>query len=112
MTLKTRLRAVVFTSQALALCCVAFADDPFEEYFQRKNGVTFSGGEAKEINSATHIIDPWPWYARNTRIPGDGARMSGAVERYHDVNKLPNAPRPIQSEYGTSTNIPSGGGGK
>ena len=111
MTFKTRFRAVVFASQALALCCVAFADDPFEDYFQRKDGVTLGGGNAKEINSATHIIDPWPWYARNTRIPADAGRMSGAVERYRDVSKLPTAPRPIQSEYGSATNIQSSGGG-
>jgi hypothetical protein len=41
--------------------------------------------------------------------------MSDAVQRYRDVSKLPNAPRPIQSEYDASTNIQSansGGGGK
>jgi hypothetical protein len=106
-----RLRAVIFASQALAFCCLAFTDDPFEQYFQRKNGVTYGGGDAKAINSATHTIDPWPWYARNTRIPGNGERMSGAVERYRDVSKLPNAPRPIKSEYEASTNIQSSGGG-
>jgi hypothetical protein len=110
-TFKTRFHALVFASQAAVLCCVAFADDPFEEYFQRKNGVTFSGGDAKAINSATHIIDPWPLRSRNTHIPGDGSRMQGAIERYRDVSKLPQAPRPIQSEYDASTNIQSSGGG-
>jgi hypothetical protein len=109
--LKMIFRAVIRASPAAVLCCLAFADNPFEEYFQRKNGVTFGGGDAKEINSATHIIDPWSKYSRNTRIPGDGARMQGAIERYRDVSKLPLAPRPIQSEYDSSTNIQSSGGG-
>ena len=107
---RNQFRGVIFASQAAVVCCLAFADDPFEQYFQRKEGVTYGAGNAKAINSATHIIDPWPWYARNTRIPGDGARMSGAVERYHDVSKLPNAPRPIRSEYETTINIQSTGG--
>jgi len=57
-----------------------------------------------------------PRYSRNVHIPGDGARMSDVVQRYHDVSKLPNAPRPIQSEYDSATNIQAansgGGGGK
>jgi hypothetical protein len=105
----TNHRALVFLVQAL-VCCLAWPwDDPFEQYFQRKNGVTFSGGNAKEVNSATHIIDPWPRYVRNTRIPANGERMSGAIQRYRDVSKLPQAPRPIASEYGSTTNIQSGG---
>lgn len=108
---KANLRAIVFAGQAAILCCLVLPwDDPFEQYVQRKNGVTLGAGDAKEINSATHIIDPWPRYVGNTRIPGDGARMSGAIERYHDVSKLPNAPRPIQSEYGSSINIQNGAG--
>ena len=108
---KARLRAIIFAGQAAALCCVAVPwDDPFESYGQRKNGVTFGGGDAKEINSATHIADPWPRYVGNTRIPGDGARMSGAIERYRDVSKLPNAPRPIRSEYDSTISIQSGAG--
>jgi len=109
--LKTKFYAVIFASQAAALCCLAFADNPFEQYFQRKNGVTFGGGDAKEINAATHIIDPWPLHSRNTHIPGDGARMQGAIERYRDVSKLPQAPKPIQSQYESTTNIQSSGGG-
>lgn len=108
---KTNLRAIVFAGQAATLCCLALPwDDPFEQYVQRKNGVTLGAGDAREVNSTTHIIDPWPRYVRNTRIPGDGARMSGAIERYRDVSKIPNAPRPIQTEYDSSINIQGGAG--
>jgi hypothetical protein len=36
--------------------------------------------------------------------------MSGAIERYRDVSKLPNAPKPISPEYQSTTNIQSGAG--
>jgi hypothetical protein len=111
-TLKTKFRAASFAAQAAVLCCLALPwDDPFEQYLARKNGVTVGAGNAKEINSATHVGDPWPWYARHTRLPGTGERMSGAVERYRDVSKLPNAPRPIGSTYEGTTAIQSSGGG-
>jgi len=116
---KTKWHALMFAAQGAALCCLLWPwDDPFEQYLQRKDSVRFGAGDAKEINSATHIIDPWSRYSRNVHIPGDGARMSDAIQRYHDVSKLPNAPRPIRSEYDASTNIQSsnsgggGGGGK
>jgi hypothetical protein len=60
-----------------------------EPYVQRVEGVTTSAGNAKSVNSAVHIIDPWPPYAGNRRIPANGARMVGAIERYKDVKKLP-----------------------
>ncbi len=92
----------------MVICCLALPwDDPFEQYFERKNGVTVGAGDAKSINSATHIIDPWSRNVGNTRIPGDGQRMSGAVERYRDVTKLPQAAPPIATEYGVTTNIQS-----
>ena len=110
MTLKTSFRAASFAAQAAVLCCLALPwDDPFEQYLQRKNGVTLGAGNAKAINSVTHVIDPWPLHSRYTRIPGNGERMSGAIERYRNVSKLPNAPRPIVSEYESTINIQSSG---
>jgi hypothetical protein len=105
---RTGLRAAIFVGQAAVLCCLlAPWDDPFAEYLQRKDGVSFGAGNAKEVNTVTHMIDPWPRYVGNTRIPGNGERMSGAVERYRDVSKLPRAPKPIASEYQREINIES-----
>jgi hypothetical protein len=109
--LKIRSLAKILTGQAAVMCCLALPwDDPFEQYFQRKDTVTLGAGNARAVNSATHVIDPWPRYVRNTRIPGDGGRMAGAVERYRDVSKLPRAPKPIAPELGATTNfqVPSG----
>jgi len=111
--LKARFRAALLASQASVLCCLALPwDDPFELYLQRKDSVFLGAGDAKAINSATQIIDPWPRYVRNTRIGGDGSRMQGVVERYRDVSKLPQAPREIQTQYDSMTNIQGGSGGK
>jgi hypothetical protein len=86
--------------QGALICCFAFPwDDPIDQYFQRKDTVTLGAGNAPAVNSATHIIDPWPRYVGNTRIPGNGERMAGAVERYRDVSKIPRTPRPLVPVY-------------
>ena len=97
--LKISSLARILAGQAAVICCLALPwDDPFEQYFQRKDTVTLGAGNAKEVNSATHVIDPWPRYVGNTRIPGNGERMAGAVERYRDVSKLPRAPKPVAGQ--------------
>jgi hypothetical protein len=97
---------LTFTSAVLLSCAAqAWDQDPFAQYLQRSNKITLSAGNAKEVNAATHVIDPWPPYVGNRRIPGNGQRMVGAIQRYKDVYKLPLAPRPI------FTPIPPGGGG-
>jgi hypothetical protein len=111
--LNIRFLARVLAGQAAVMCCFALPwDDPFEQYFQRKDTVTLDAGNAAAVNSATHTIDPWPRNVGNTRIPGDGGRMAGAVERYRDVSKLPRAPKPIAVESGSATTSSQGTGGQ
>ena len=105
---------------AILLCCVITAlagcsggqpfDDPFETYVHRSNTITLSAGNAKEANAAIHVIDPWPPYANDTRIPGDGQRMADAVDRYQDVSKLSKAPKAISPTFGTNIGISAGSG--
>jgi hypothetical protein len=64
-------------------------------YLQRKDSITPGAGNAKAVNTVTHMIDPWPPYAGNRRIPGNGERMTDAIERYRDVSKLPLTPVPL-----------------
>ena len=45
-------------------------------------------GEARNVNAATQIIDPWPLYARDRRIPANGQRMVGAINRYQNPKLL------------------------
>jgi hypothetical protein len=52
------------------------------QYVHRSDTITLSAGNAKDVNAATHVIDPWPRYVGNRRIPANGERMVGAVQRY------------------------------
>jgi len=73
----------------------------WEPYFQRNEGITTDAGDAKDVNAATHIIDPWPPYVANRRIPANGQRMTGAVDRYRR-GRLQFAPPPIAPIYTTT----------
>jgi hypothetical protein len=64
-------------------------------YLQRKDSITPGAGNAKAVNTVTHMVDPWPPYAGNRRIPGNGERMAGAAERYRDASKLQLTPAPL-----------------
>ena len=74
--------AVLLGSFAGSSACWAWDQDPFAMYIQRTDKITLGAGNAKDVNAATHVIDPWPRRVANRRIPGNGDRMVGAVERY------------------------------
>ncbi|GEM_PF-2862995 len=67
-------------------------DDPFWDeigrYFQRIPTSSLVSGDAKEVNAVTQIIDPWPRYARDRRIPVNARRMVGAMDRYQNPKLL------------------------
>jgi hypothetical protein len=86
------------------------ATNPAQEYLQRSDKITLSAGNAKEVNSNIQVIDPWPQYVGNTRIPGNGERMAGAVERYRDVSKQNRGPQPLPT-VGTTSNPSSNSAG-
>ncbi len=98
--------AVPFMTSCMSSCtnaCLArqryiVSNDFAAPYLQRIDRVSADAGDAKRINAAIHVIDPWPRYAGYRRIPANGERMAGAVERYRDVSKLPSAPRPITQQ--------------
>src|SRR5438132_12328908 len=96
---------------ALGGCWTGIYENPFAQYVNRSDTITLSAGDAKDVNAATHVIDPWPRYVGNRRIPGNGERMTGAVERYRDVSKIPRAPRPIAPTFDKSIGVTGGGGG-
>ena len=74
-------------------------------YFQRSDKITLGAGDAKDVNAATHVIDPWPRYVGNRRIPVNGDRLSRAVERYSQGSYRQPAPPISPYVYG------AGGGG-
>src|SRR6188508_3432964 len=84
--------------------------DGVQQYTQRADTVTLSAGNAQDVNTRVQEIDPWPRYVGNKRIDADGQRMAGAVERYRDVTKQRQGPRPLPLET-TQSNQGAGGGG-
>ena len=78
------LSRLFFTTAAMTLvgCYQANAYDEIQRYFQRKDTVTFSAGDAKEVNARTHMLTPWPRGVHDRRIPANGSRMAKAVECY------------------------------
>jgi hypothetical protein len=103
----------------LAACGGARADDPFldqlSRYFERIDTLSVVSGDARDVNAVTHIIDPWPRYVGNRRIPGNGQRMVGAVDRYQNANKvgtmLPTLAPVISSNIGSAGDGTGGGMG-
>ena len=75
-----------------------------QQYNQRVDKVTLSAGNAKEVNTRIHEVDPWPRYVANTRIPANGERMARAVERYRKQG-----PRPLPTESTSSVGFAGGG---
>lgn len=101
----------------LATAGAARADDTLHydvvaPYLQRTDKIYPGAGDAKDVNAATHMVDPWPRNVGNRNIPANGERMVGAITRYRDTTKLPQAPPPLPPvEIGTSGFTGSSGGG-
>jgi hypothetical protein len=62
--------------------------DELTGYAQRIDTLSVASGDARNVNAATQIIDPWPRYARDRRIPANGQRMVGAINRYQNPRLL------------------------
>ncbi len=73
-------------------------EDFFGSYFHRTDSITVSAGDAKNVNAMSEMMDPWPPSVRNRRLPANGARMTGTIQRYEDVRKLKEAPPPLSPE--------------
>ena len=92
---------------------LAWDQNPFAMYFQRSDRITLGEGDDKAVNSATHVIDPWPPYVGNRRIPVNGDRLSRAVERYRQGSYRQPAPPhlAVWCGHGTGAGGGLGGGG-
>ena len=72
--------AVVTVAGACACSsAMAWDQDPFAQYIQRSDTVTLGAGNAKEVNSAIHTIDPWPPYVGDRFIPIVAKNEQGAI---------------------------------
>ncbi|MGA8611919.1 MAG: hypothetical protein WB760_09445 [Xanthobacteraceae bacterium] len=86
-------------------CSAQILDNPFSEYIQRDIRMTPDGGNANDANAAIHTIDPWPPYARHTRIPGNGRESVGAVHQMYT------SPHPLSGAGGSGSSGSSSGQG-
>lgn len=58
-------------------------------YFDRRDSIALSAGDAIEANKVAQVIDPWPARSGNTNIAFNGQRMQSAVERYRNNLTVP-----------------------
>ena len=107
MRIARRLGPLVLAT-ALGGCWSGIYENPAAQYVARSDTVTLSAGNAKDVNAATHVIDPWPRNVKDRRISGNGERMVGAVQRY----QRPQAARtPGQGQARPGVSAGDGGGG-
>ncbi|MBR0875479.1 hypothetical protein JQ633_34355 [Bradyrhizobium tropiciagri] len=82
-------------------CYGVFGHDEMDRYVQRSETITMSAGNAKEVNAATHTINPWPRYVGDRRIAYDARRVGPAVTRYgtqqRPLDQLPNMGNPTEA---------------
>jgi hypothetical protein len=83
------------------VCSGQVLDNPFSQYFERDITISPGAGNAKAANAAIHTIDPWPSYAGNTSIPGDGRSTVNSVEGMYRV------PDPFERQLGVVTGASS-----
>jgi hypothetical protein len=58
-------------------------------YFDRRDAIALSAGDAVATNKMTHMVDPWSRASSNRNIAFNGEKMQSAVERYRE-NKVVN----------------------
>jgi hypothetical protein len=58
-------------------------------YFDRRETIVPSAGDAVAANKVTQMVDPWPPASANKNIAFDGEKMQTAVERYRQGRIIP-----------------------
>jgi hypothetical protein len=66
-------------------------------YYDRRDTIALSGGDAVAANAVEQMIDPWPPNAGNTNIAANGQKMQSAIERYR-TDKVVQPINPTTSE--------------
>lgn len=81
----------LLSAAVLAVSCFGeakplLADD--YDYFDRRDTISSSAGNANASNMATQTIDPWPPYVRDTYYPTDGRRAGVGISRYQQNKSI------------------------
>ena len=78
------------TRTMLALCALAVALSGCSDlYFDRRETIAPSAGDAKAINQVTMMVDPWPPASANRNIAFNGIVMQRAAARYRTGRVIP-----------------------
>ena len=84
--------AMVVIATAVAGCS--------EIYFDRRETVALSAGDAVATNKVTQTIDPWPRASANNRIAFNGRRLQAAQDRYNRGKVItPVLPTLVSKDY-------------
>ena len=102
MKIKCIIGSAAFAASLTCSGAWAWDQDPAAQYFERKDTIVSGAGDARDVNAATHIIDPWPRYVGNRQIPMNGERAAGAVARYR-TNQPWLTPCPITPTFDIQT---------
>jgi hypothetical protein len=57
---------------------------PSDTYFDRRDTVHLTTGNANASNIAVQTIDPWPRHAANRNIATNGEKIQPAIQRYKE----------------------------
>lgn len=52
------------------------------DYYDRRETISHTGGDAIAANKVVQMVDPWPRDSANKNIAFNGEKMQSAVERY------------------------------
>jgi hypothetical protein len=75
--------------RVLALVAVLVALSGCSEYFDRRDTIALSAGDAVAADKVTQMVDPWPRASANKNISFNGEKMQSAVERYRTNRVYP-----------------------
>ena len=74
---------------APVLLCGALLTGCSDIYFDRRETIVPSAGDALASNKAVMMVDPWPASSANKNIAFNGEKMQTAVERYRQGRIIP-----------------------
>jgi hypothetical protein len=80
---RPRTKAVVRTIAA-AMTLATMLAGCSDIYFDRRETIALSGGDAVAANAVAQTVDPWPPHSGSTNIAFNGQKMQSAVERYRN----------------------------
>ena len=58
-------------------------------YYDRRDSIGLSAGDAIASDQVTQMVDPWPRDSANRNISFNGQKMQSAVERYRTNKVVP-----------------------